>query len=444
MTQETSKPTAPAGRETKTAAKWPKILLGVVLIATCGVVRYYWGTSPAHANPSARSDMDSSRSVRPPRSSDDAADARESDLPARSPSARNRSDDSIPVVVATVNTKRIGREDLARDCLRHFGKEVLESMVNKRLIMLECQRRGIKVTRREVNDEIEEMAARFKIPVDQWLKMLKQERNVSPEQYADDIIWPTIALRKLAGEQLTVSDEEVRAEFDTQYGERIKVRLIAAGSLQKARELRAKAVADPADFGNLAKKYSEDSASASVKGVINPIRRHGSYRQIEEAVFNIRDGEITPVIHAGGQYVILQREEAIPAQDVAYRDVAGKLRAFLRDRKMRSIAQDVFRTLQERRRNSRLSKSCGTIRSDGNRCRAWPPPSTTTRSRSANWPSSASRATAAKSSTAPSTARSSNWNAENRASLYRRRRSTAKSSGWRRRESRPKATARPT
>ncbi len=178
--------------------------------------------------------------------------------------------------------------------------------------------------------------------------MLKQERNVSAEQYADDIIWPTIALRKLAGEQLTVSDEEVRAEFDTQYGEQIKVRLIAASTPQKARELRAKAVANPADFGNLAKQESEDSASASVKGVINPIRRHGGYPQIENAVFNIRDGDITPVIHAGGQYVILQREEAIPAREVAYKDVAGKIRAFLRDRKMRSIAQDVFRVLQER------------------------------------------------------------------------------------------------
>ena len=57
--------------------------------------------------------------------------------------------------MATVNTKRITREDFARDCLRHFGKEVLESMVNKRLITLECQRRGITVTRREVNAEIE-------------------------------------------------------------------------------------------------------------------------------------------------------------------------------------------------------------------------------------------------------------------------------------------------
>ena len=43
------------------------------------------------------------------------------------------------------------------------------------------------------------MAKSFSLPVDQWLKLLKQEREVQPEQYANDIIWPTLALRKLAG-----------------------------------------------------------------------------------------------------------------------------------------------------------------------------------------------------------------------------------------------------
>ncbi len=325
-------------------------MLGVALISLCGVVRYYWGSSPANADPSRRTDESASLSDRQSRSSDDGEQARDSESPShRSPKTRDRADESIPAVVAAVNTRRITREDLARDCLRHFGKEVLESMVNKRLIMLECQHRGIKVTRHEVNAEIEDMANRFKIPVNQWLKMLKQERHVSAEQYAEDIIWPTIALRKLAGEQISVSEEEVRAEFETQYGEQIKVRLISASSPEKAEQLRAKAAANPEDFGNLAKQYSEDAASAAVKGVINPIRRHGSYRQIENAVFSIKDGEITPVIHAGGQYVILKREEAIPPKDVAYnKENASKLRGFLRDRKMRGIAQDVFRDLQER------------------------------------------------------------------------------------------------
>ncbi len=354
MTQDASKHAAPAGREaktganrTKTAAKWPKILLGVVLIALCGVARYYWGSSPANADPSGRTDADTSLSDRPSHTSND-AESRRSEPPARPANARDRSDGSIPKIVATVNSRRITREDLARDCLRHFGNEVLESMVNKRLIMLECQRGGVKVTRREVNQEIQDMADRFNIPVDQWLRMIRRERHISPEQYADDIIWPTIALRKLAGKRITVSEQEIRSEFETQYGEQIKVRLIEAGSPEKAQQLRAKAVANPDDFGNLAKDQSEDAASAAVMGVINPIRRHGSYKAIEDAVFNMRDGEISPVIHAAGQYLILKREQAIPPRNVSYQDVAQKLRGFIRDRKTRAVAQEVFRTVQDR------------------------------------------------------------------------------------------------
>jgi SurA-like N-terminal domain/PPIC-type PPIASE domain len=82
--------------------------------------------------------------------------------------------------------------------------------------------------------------------------------------------------------------------------------------------------------------------------VINPIRRHGSYKAIEDAVFNMRDGQISPVIHAAGQYLILKREQAIPPRAVSYQEVTPKLRAFIRDRKTRAVAQEVFRTIQDR------------------------------------------------------------------------------------------------
>lgn len=367
MTRHASNHKALASREAKydvsepkSYARWLKILCALLLIAACGVVRYYWGSSAANANPTGRPNADVAISDRSgdrsseeqPRHTRDRQDRDGRQARAQSPKARDRSDEAIPEVVAAVNTRRITREDLGRDCLRHFGKEVLESMVNKRLIMLECQRRGVKVTRREVSQEIEKMAAQFKIPVDQWLKMLKQERNVTAEQYADDIIWPTLALRRLAGKQITVTEEEIRAEFQTQYGEQIKVRLISSSSPERAAKLRAKAVANPEDFGNLAKQYSEDAASAAVKGVINPIRHHGSYPQIEDAVFNMRDGEISQVIEARGQYLIFKREEAISPRQVAFKDVVEKLEGFLRDRKTRAVAQEVFRDLQERARQA--------------------------------------------------------------------------------------------
>jgi parvulin-like peptidyl-prolyl isomerase len=338
------------------------VLTSLVAIALCLIARYYWGALPANAdvgnnvatNSAARRTAAATR-AKASASSAPRGTAKTRGTPAARDIAEQAADtppsagsaSSVPEIVATVNTQRITRDELARQCRRIHGAEVLESMVNKYLILAECQRRGVTVTRAEVDAEIERMAKRFGIPVDQWLKMLKQERNISAEQYANDIIWPTLALRRIAGERLSIGRDELIKEFEIQYGEAIRARLIAVTSLEKARKLRAEAMAKPDDFGNLAKDYSEDAPSASAKGVINPIRKHGSYKEIEDAVFTMADGDVSPVIHAGGQYVILKREGLLPARPVKFEQVAPKLEEILRDRKMRGVAQDVFQQLQK-------------------------------------------------------------------------------------------------
>ena len=251
-------------------------------------------------------------------------------------------------VVATVNGEKITREDLARECLRHYGKDVLESLVNLYLIRQECERLGLSVTRQEVDEEIERLAKRFGLPVEQWYKMLKQERGIDPAQYATDIVWPTLALRKLAGERLKVTPEEFQEAYEMQYGPAIKARLIAVKDPAKAKELHAKAVAAPETFGDLAKNHSEDTPSASDNGWIPPIRKHAGHEEIEQAVFSMKDGEISPVIQVAGQCVILKREEAMPGRNVEFDLVKPNLEKFIEERKLRTVAHDVFRELQER------------------------------------------------------------------------------------------------
>jgi parvulin-like peptidyl-prolyl isomerase len=307
------------------------------IVAVCATIRCYWSAEPAVADTSNEdAAVEPEESARPATPTPSAA--------AKRPEAAEPAGSQI---VATVNIQRILRDDLARQCRRFHGVEVLESMVNRYLITEECRRQNITVTKAEVSAEIERMAKRFNIPVEQYVKMLKQERNITPDQYAKDIIWPTLALRKIAGERLKIGRDELVKEFEIQYGEAVRARLIAVSSLEKAKKLQAQASAKPEDFGNLAKDYSEDAPSASSKGVINPIRKHGSYKQIEEAVFNMADGEVSPVIQAGGQYVILKREGLLPARQVAFEQVAPRLEETLRDRKMRSVAQDVFQELQK-------------------------------------------------------------------------------------------------
>jgi parvulin-like peptidyl-prolyl isomerase len=183
--------------------------------------------------------------------------------------------------------------------------------------------------------------------VDQWLKMLKQERGINTRQYANDIIWPTLALRKLAGERLAITPEEIRAEFESVYGPAVKGRIIVCNNLQKAQRTRADVVARPAEFGNLAKQRSDDPSSASLKGLIQPIRMHSGNDQIEQVAFQMRDGDISEVIPVAGQFVIFQRESMIPARDVKPKDVQPHLEELVRERKLRGVANDIFRELQK-------------------------------------------------------------------------------------------------
>jgi parvulin-like peptidyl-prolyl isomerase len=251
------------------------------------------------------------------------------------------------LVLAVVNGEKIERPELARQCLRHFGKDVLESMINKRLIAAECQRRNIPVTEKEIKDEMDRMARRFSMPTDQLLAMLREERHITPEQYAKEIIWPTVALRKLANDQLQVTKKDFDEAFDMLYGPSVQTRLIACASAAEADKVRLLALANPEDFGNLAKQYSIDAPSASAKGLIQPIHHHQGDKNIEQVAFALEEGEISEVITVGDQFVILKCETHLQKQEVDRKKVETVLVESIRDKKLRLSADTIFKNLQD-------------------------------------------------------------------------------------------------
>ena len=303
------------------------VLVGVLLVGGCLAIRYFW--------PSETASADSARSSRTPPA------GASSDPGTRQPST------GIPEIVAKVNGEQITKNDLAGECLRHYGQEVLERVVNKFLILQECKARGVTVSKAEVDAEIKRMAASFSLPVDRWLEMLEEERGVSLSQYSGDIIWPSLALKKLAGDRLVVSEEELKKEHEKQFGPAVRARMIVCDSRQKAEVVHARAVADPDSFGNLAKSESVDTTSASVKGLINPIRLHMGYKEIEDAAFAMLEGQISPVIQVAEQYVILKCEGQIPARQVALERSKPMLEESIRDQKLEQVANEVFAELQK-------------------------------------------------------------------------------------------------
>ena len=321
-------------------ARLAMILGGLCVLAACGIIRYCWGTSAAKA-------QNSGEPVASAPVSGTAASGDSSQAAARSASAIPGRI-QIPDVVASVNGHAITRDELAAECRLHYGKEVLESMVNKYLILSACRQMGITISRREVEDEINQMAKSFNLPREQWMKLLMQERGIKPEQYADDIIWPSLALRKLAGERLQVTQKELFEAFDMEYGAAVKARLIVCTNAENAKRIQSLAAANPADFGELAKKYSEDAPSASIKGIVPPIRKHSACPEIEKAAFGLADGQVSGVIPSAGQYVILKRDGLIVARAITMAQAAPRLEKIIRDRKMRQVATEIFQDLQRK------------------------------------------------------------------------------------------------
>ena len=254
-------------------------------------------------------------------------------------------------IVAVVNGQTITRQALGSECMRRYGKDVLESVVNKHLIMQECQQRGITITNQDVEDEVDDMATKFGLSKDRWLNMLESEREIKPDQYRREIIWPTLALRRLASQKIVVSTDELRKAFESQYGRSVKVRVISVATQERATELLQMAKAAPDDFGDIAKKHSEDTGSAAARGMIPPIRRHVGNEEIERVAFSLKQGEISPIIHAANQYLILKCVEQVRETYFAGGDldrIKRQLHDQIRDKKLRNAASSLFKELQER------------------------------------------------------------------------------------------------
>ncbi len=307
---------------------------GVVVIAACLTIRHYWGDERVGAEPVP------SQATAPARRPAPAA----GNLVQRISQLR---------VIARVNGEEITPNQLAEECLKHYGTDVLETYSNKFLILEACKASGISVTDKEIDAEIERLAKRFEAPVDQWLRMMLEQDGINEYQYRNDLTWPTLALRKLANESIQVTPEEIQKEYEARYGPSVRVRLIVCDRADRAEALRAEALADPSRFGELAKNYSVDASSASVMGLIQPIHMHMGDERIEQVAFALKVGEISPVIQLAGdvnQWVILKCERRLEGRPHSLEQVAGWLEDLVRQAKLRMVAGGLLQSLQEKAR----------------------------------------------------------------------------------------------
>ena len=253
--------------------------------------------------------------------------------------------------LAVVNGKPVTRQQLANECMRRFGKEVLQSVINKQLVYAECQKRGIVITEKDVNDEIVSRARKFNMSDERYIKLITSRRNIPVNRFKNDIIWSELALRRLAASDLQVDQNEVQKRLEGEYGPKVHVREIVLKSQADAQAVLQQARANPQDFARLAKEYSTNQGSSSMGGLLPmPIRRNSGLPIFEQAAFSLQPGQISEIFQIEDRFLILQCERIFPAMELSAEQVAEateKIADKLRNEKLAVAASNLFQQLQD-------------------------------------------------------------------------------------------------
>ena len=156
-------------------------------------------------------------------------------------------------------------------------------------------------------------------------------------------------LRKLAEQEATVTDQEVRDEFNVQFGQKVVVRHIQTATLTKAQELLTRLYGEKADFTDLARRHSTHP-SAKDGGLLPPISRRGADVSIPPAIRQAalamkKVGEYSDPIQTGTSFHILKLEEIIEPQNVKFEDARDQLRGALLERNILVLQPKILQRL---------------------------------------------------------------------------------------------------
>jgi foldase protein PrsA len=257
-------------------------------------------------------------------------------------------------VVAVVNGVPITRTELAEDLIRRKGRQHLELMINRRIIEHACEKAGVTVSEREVEDELRVLinSNRCTTAAEFERRVVRPTMLMTLLEYKEDVIRLGLLTRKLAGSRIQITEQDLRLAFDALYGEKVLCRMIVENNPRNAQELHARIGGDRLRFLQAARQQS-DPRLAAAAGQIEPIARSMTFDIIERRAFELRDGEISEVLQAPeGGYVILLRERALPARtDVTFESELETLRRYVPELKAK---QEVPKLVKELRQQAQV------------------------------------------------------------------------------------------
>ncbi|HZI20959.1 MAG TPA: peptidylprolyl isomerase [Gemmatimonadales bacterium] len=248
------------------------------------------------------------------------------------------------LVLAQSQGAKVPDDSAGRDAMR---RQILLQMVDEELLVQQAERdTTIKVTDQEVQDAVEQTvqnvrkqftsitefqsqlrAAGF-VSEEEWRRWLadQQRRSILQQRLIEEL------RQKGKLKPIPPTDAELRTYWEANREQQPKRpagisfrQIVIVPKPDSASNARALTLAESlvvalrngANFGEVAKKYSADSASRDQGGELGWFRRGVMVKEFEDVAFHLRPGAISGVVPTEFGYHIIQVERAQPAEILA-------------------------------------------------------------------------------------------------------------------------------
>jgi foldase protein PrsA len=227
------------------------------------------------------------------------------------------------------------------------GGEVLAELVLDEQIAREMKRRDLTLSEQEIAAERELLLTQYSPDPDQARRLLDEvlrRRRMGPRRF-EISLRQNAALRKLVADQVNVTDEMVRREYEQRLAVQSVCRLILVPSLRQAHEVLRRLAAGES-FTELAIALSTDP-SRNQGGLLPPIAPWDvSFpAAITTAAGRLEPGQTSDPVALDDGFAILHCERKITPQDRPFEERAEALRAELRLNLERAFMERLARTL---------------------------------------------------------------------------------------------------
>ncbi len=250
--------------------------------------------------------------------------------------------------VAYINGQPVTEAALHGRLIETAGGQVLTELVLDRMIRDRLAQRGLLLTPELI--DAEELHMRNTLSADpneatRLLIKMFSDRDMGKLGF-QSMLFRNAGLRLLVKDQVTVPPALVRQAYELRHGQRYRVRIIVADSLNQASALRDRA-ASGESFADLASLHSTD-ASAAQGGLLSPISLADSTypKALRQTLSTLQVGGLSDLIAVDDHFIIMKLEESLPADatpfEAAREELQHSVQLELEGQRMQQAARSML------------------------------------------------------------------------------------------------------